>query len=121
MERREKLQKVEMKNMRAWRTRRKIKTVGSLPRLSVFRSLKHFYLQIIDDTHGKTLCSARDTELKDVKNLKGQEVATKVGELIAQKAVVAKVEQVVFDRGSYKYHGRVKAAAEAARKGGLKF
>lgn len=89
------------------------------PRLSVFRSNKHIYAQIIDDAKGKTVAQASDVELKtkDSKAVK----AKAVGALVAKKAKQAKVTKVVFDRGSYKYHGRVKALADGARGGGLQF
>ncbi|MFH0987920.1 MAG: 50S ribosomal protein L18 [Parcubacteria group bacterium] len=104
------------------RTRKQIKgKVATLLRLSVFRSLKHFSVQIIDDNAGKTLCSASDLEVKDKKKIKPVEIAAAVGKLIAEKAQAKKISAVVYDRGAYKYHGRVKAAAEAARAAGLKF
>lgn len=114
-----KLQK--KRDARKWRTRRIIASTAKLPRLSVFRSAKHFYMQIIDDKAGKTLCGANDLQIKDAKGKKPLEVAAAVGKLIAENAKAKKVESVVFDRGSYKYHGRVKAGADAAREGGLKF
>ena len=92
------------------------------PRLNVFRSNTNIYAQIIDDKSGKTLCSASslDKELK-LTNGSNIEAAKAVGALIAKKALAAKIETVVFDRGGYLYHGRVKALAEAAREAGLKF
>ncbi len=93
------------------------------PRLSVHRSDKNIYAQVIDDTSGKTLASASSLE-KDVKSSgKGgsSEGAVAVGKLIAERAKAAKVEEVIFDRGGYLYHGRVKALADAAREAGLKF
>jgi len=97
---------------------------GGRPRLSVFRSSKHIYAQIIDDAAGKTLASASSldaalrTELKTGADV---DAAAAVGKLVAERAVAAGVTAVVFDRGSYIYHGRVKALAEAAREGGLSF
>jgi large subunit ribosomal protein L18 len=94
------------------------------PRLVVFRSLNHIYAQIIDDAAGHTLAAASDTEadLRGARNgKKKSEVAALVGEALAKKAKAAGVTTVVFDRGGFKYHGRVKALAEAARKGGLGF
>lgn len=117
---REESKKLKNKALRSSRTRRKLSINSGLPRLSIFRSLKHLYIQIIDDKQGKTLCAASDAEIKD-QNKKPVELAMEVGKLIAEKAVAKKVGNVVFDRGSYKYHGRVKAAAEGAREGGLKF
>ena len=97
---------------------------GGRPRLSVFRSGKHMYAQVIDDAHGKTLAAASTLD-KDIKaggaigsNKSAAEV---VGKLVAERALAAGVSAVVFDRGSYLYHGRVKALAEAAREGGLAF
>ncbi len=100
------------------------KLAGGKPRLSVFRSNKHIYAQIIDDERGHTLAAAStlDRELRE-KLPKGSDkaAAREVGLLIARRAREAGVEQVVFDRGAYKYHGRVKALAEGAREGGLQF
>jgi len=90
------------------------------PRLSVFRSLEHLYVQLINDDEGKTLVSVSDKELK-IKGKKPVELGFEVGKLIAKKALDKKIEEVVFDRGGNKYHGRVKAVAEGAREGGLKF
>src|SRR6201996_7239130 len=95
---------------------------GGRPRLSVFRSSKHIYAQVIDDAEGKTLASASSID-KDLRgNLKtGADAgaAAEVGRILAQRALAAGVTQVVFDRGGYIYHGRVKALADAAREGGL--
>ncbi len=100
------------------------KLAGGKPRLSVFRSNKHIYAQIIDDERGHTLAAAStlDRELRE-KLPKGSDkaAAREVGLLIARRAREAGVERVVFDRGAYKYHGRVKALAEGAREGGLQF
>ena len=91
-----------------------------MPRLCVFRSNKHIYGQLIDDEKGKTLLVAKDLEIK--KPSKGRIILAKeVGKLLAQKAVEKKYKKVVFDRGGYRYHGRVKALAEGAREEGLKF
>ena len=97
---------------------------GGRPRLSVFRSGKNIYAQVIDDAQGRTLASASslDKGLRtDLKTGADKDAATAVGKLVAQRATAAGVTQVVFDRGSYLYHGRVKALAEAAREGGLSF
>lgn len=102
------------------RTRKRLRTRGAHPRLSVFRSNQHIYAQIIDDEKGVTLVAASDNELKGDKIVKQQKAAA-VGALLSEKAKKAKVLTVMFDRGPYKYHGRIKALAEAARKGGLKF
>lgn len=107
------------------RVRRSLKKVGTdRPRLSVFRSSKQIYAQIIDDGKGHTIVSASTIE----KDLKGSlktgadtAAAAAVGKLVAERALAAGVKQVVFDRGGYMYHGRVKALADAAREGGLEF
>ena len=107
--------------LRQRRTRRRIVSLVRLPRLTVFRSAKHFYIQIIDDQKGVTLCAVCDRNLEKVKTKKPLEIANEVGKAIAKKAQEKKISQVVFDRGAYQYHGRVKAAADGAREGGLKF
>lgn len=112
--------KQQQKIRRKKRVRSKIFGTAKIPRLNIFRSLNHLYVQLIDDQKGVTITSAKDTELKD-KKIKRTEVAFKVGELIATKAQKLNITTVVFDKSSYKYHGRVKAVAEGARKGGLKF
>ncbi len=97
---------------------------GDRPRLSVFRSGKHIYAQIIDDSQGRTLAAASsiDGDLRArLKNGAGKEAAAEVGKLVAERAVAAGVKEVVFDRGGYLFHGRVKALADAAREGGLTF
>ncbi|MBO1360060.1 50S ribosomal protein L18 [Acetobacter sacchari] len=97
---------------------------GGRPRLSVFRSGKNIYAQVIDDAAGRTLAAASSLD-KDIRSDDAtganREAASAVGKLVAQRALAAGVTQVVFDRGSYLYHGRVKALAEAAREGGLSF
>ncbi|HEX78779.1 MAG TPA: 50S ribosomal protein L18 [Dehalococcoidia bacterium] len=106
------------------RVRAKVRGIESRPRLSVFRSLNHIYAQIIDDDRGHTLVSA-STVLSEIKSeANGKNKSTHsglVGSLVAKRALEKGIKQVVFDRGGYKYHGRVKSLAEAARKGGLKF
>jgi len=106
------------------RVRAKVKGTTSRPRLCVFRSLNHIYAQIIDDSQGHTLAhvSTLDPEIRDklVGKAKTGE-AELVGSLVAKRALSEGITHVVFDRGGYKYHGRVKALAEAAREGGLKF
>ena len=109
---------------RASRVRRQIKAVANgRPRLSVHRSSKNIYAQIIDDVAGKTLASAStlDGDLKSLKTGADTAAAAAVGKLVAERAVKAGVKDVVFDRGSYMYHGRVKALADAAREAGLQF
>ena len=108
------------------RIRKKISGTPARPRLAVFRSQTHIYVQVIDDEAGKTLCSASSLD-KDFQG-KGKakrganlEAAKAIGQLIATRAKDKGVETVVFDRGGYQYHGRVKALADAAREGGLKF
>jgi large subunit ribosomal protein L18 len=107
------------------RTRFKLRQAASgRARLSVFRSSPHIYAQIIDDTAGHTLVAAStlDASLKaELKSGGNKAAATAVGKLIAERAKAAGVERVVFDRGAYLYHGRVKALADAAREGGLEF
>lgn len=97
---------------------------GGRPRLSVFRSSKHIHAQIIDDSRGCTLASAStlEKEIREAgKTGANIEAASVIGKLVAERAVAAGVKEVVFDRGAYLYHGRVKALAEAAREGGLSF
>ncbi len=106
------------------RVRGKVKGMASRPRLCVFRSLNHIYAQVIDDTKGHTLASAStlDPDIKSALDGKAKaEQAELVGSLVARRALGLGIEQVAFDRGGCKYHGRVKALAEAARKEGLKF
>ena len=109
---------------RHWRVRKRVVGTSQRPRLNVFRSLKHLYAQVIDDIQGHTLVAAStlDPELRDeVKGLAGTEQAELVGGLLAKRALERGVKRVAFDRGGYKYHGRVKSLAEAAREGGLEF
>lgn len=106
------------------RVRKKVKGVAERPRLNVFRSLKHIYAQVIDDTTGNTLVSAssKDEAIKGSITFGGNKDAAKeVGKLVAQKALDKGIKTVVFDRGGYIYHGRVKELAEAAREAGLEF
>lgn len=104
------------------RIRKKVVGTAERPRLSVYRSLKHISAQLIDDAKGQTLASASTVE-KDLRGGAGGNVsaAREVGKLIAQRAQEKGIQQVVFDRGGYIYHGRVKGLAEAAREAGLKF
>lgn len=104
------------------RVRNKITGTSNVPRLNVFRSNNNIFAQIIDDEASKTLVSASsiDKELK-IENGGNTEAAEKVGELLAKRAKKAKITKVVFDRGGYLYHGRVKALADAARENGLEF
>ena len=102
------------------RVRGKISGTAERPRLSVFRSEKNIYAQIIDDVAGNTLVAASSVE-KDFGPGSNKEAARKVGKLIAERAIAKGIEEVVFDRGGYIYHGRVQELAEGAREGGLKF
>jgi large subunit ribosomal protein L18 len=116
---------VDLKQRRRERLRFQLrkKSVGR-PRLSVFRSGKHIYAQIIDDTKGATLAAASslDATLREaLRTGADKDAAAAVGKLVAERGLAAGVSQVVFDRGSYLYHGRVRALAEAAREGGLSF
>lgn len=115
--------KKDRRNQRHSRITAKIFGTAEKPRLTVFRSLKHIYAQLINDATGKTLLGAGDQEIKKTTKLTGMtvEIAKNVGKLIAEKAKKEKIAAIVFDRGGYRYHGRVKALAEGAREGGLKF
>ena len=117
-----KVDRNEVRKARHARVRAKVSGTPEVPRLNVFRSNQNIFAQIIDDTKGTTLVSASSID-KDLKLANGSniEAATKVGELIAKRAKEAKIKKVVFDRGGYIYHGRVKALAEAARANGLEF
>ena len=102
------------------RIRRKVQGTGTRPRLAIYRSLNHIYAQLIDDEQGRTIVSASTTE-KDLRGASGGnvEAAARVGRAIAERALSNGVESVVFDRGGYRYHGRAKALADAAREAGL--
>lgn len=110
--------KTERRTKIKYRVRNKISGTPECPRMSVFRSNKQIYVQIVDDLKGATLAAASSLGLEKMPK---QQQAAKVGELIAQKAQEAGITTVVFDRNGYLYHGRVKELADAARKGGLKF
>ncbi len=110
--------KIERRTKIKYRVRNKVTGVAERPRMSVFRSNKQIYVQIIDDLKGCTLASASSLGLEAMPK---KEQAAKVGEMIAQKAKEAGITTVVFDRNGYLYHGRVKEVADAARNGGLKF
>ena len=113
--------KKRQKEKRHRKVRAKIYGTEERPRLCVFKSNKHIYAQVINDEKGFTLASASDLEIKDLKKDKKINLAQKVGELVAKKAKDKKIETVVFDRGGFRYHGRVKTLAEEARKQGLQF
>lgn len=116
-------EKVNMKNMNSSRLKKKRRVLVSgtkkTPRLVVFKSAKVIYASLIDDVNGTTLVAADSREIKSKKQNK--DTASKVGELIAKKGKDVKITSVVFDRGGYKYHGKIKSLADGARKGGLKF
>jgi len=114
--------KVRARERRHARVRARVEGNADRPRLCVYRSLKHLYAQVIDDRDGKTLASASTLELREAKKPTGNiEAAKQVGTLIAGRLKEKGMEKVVFDRGGYLYHGRVKAVADAARAAGLKF
>lgn len=121
------IKKIDKKAVRVrkhHRVRKSLSGTPERPRLCVFRSSKHIYSQIIDDVNAKTLVSAStvDPELrKELTTCGNREAAKKVGELVAKRAVAQGIEEVVFDRGGYLYHGRVASLADGAREGGLKF
>lgn len=103
------------------RVRKRVRGTGERPRLAVFRSNRYIYAQIIDDAVGRTLASASSQETDLKSSTLNMSTAAKVGELLAGRAKDAGVRTVVFDRGGYKYHGKVKALADAARESGLEF
>lgn len=117
-------QKVERRQKLRWRIRTRVKGTAERPRLSVFRSNRDIYAQLIDDVRGQTLASA-SSRMPDIASLKGQEtkvaISHKVGMALASAAKEKGIEACVFDRGGYLYHGRVKSLADGAREGGLKF
>ena len=112
--------KREKRIRRHTRVRGKVSGTADVPRLTVYKSLKHMYAQLIDDIAGTTIVSAKDAEIKDAK-INKTDMAFKVGELLAEKAKKAGISKVVFDKGGFKFHGRVKAVADGARKAGLLF
>ncbi|MFN4146599.1 MAG: 50S ribosomal protein L18 [Runella sp.] len=113
--------KVERRQRIKYRIRKKVSGTTEKPRLTVFRSNTRIYAQLIDDTKGQTLVSASSIELGAEKHSVNAEDAKKVGVKLAEKAIAAGVTAVVFDRNGYLYHGKVKAFADGAREGGLKF
>lgn len=110
---------LQLRNRRHARIRRRVTGTAERPRLAVFRSAKHIYVQLIDDAEGKTVASA--STIADGAEGAKKEAAKRVGELIAERAKSAGINEAVFDRGGFRYHGRVAAIADAARAGGLKF
>jgi len=119
------MKKIEIKAKRRIQRKRRVRAKifgnAARPRLSVFRSNTHIYAQLIDDENGKTLISSSDVKLKKEDKKKKVQVAEEVGEELAKKALAKKIKKVVFDKNGFMYHGRVKALAEGARKGGLLF
>ncbi|PNS00012.1 50S ribosomal protein L18 [Petrotoga miotherma DSM 10691] len=118
------LDKKALRRKRHLRVRKKVRGTREKPRLTVFKSQKHIYAQIIDDTKGVTLVSASTTQKQLKEKLEktwDENAAKEVGKLIAEKAKEKGITEIVFDRSGYKYHGKVKALAEAARETGLKF
>lgn len=118
------LKQFDRKDARAKRHRRvrvRVAGTGQRPRLSVYRSLHHVYAQLIDDTTGRTLASASTLQLKSASTTHDAAAASAVGKAIADKATKAGIKSVVFDRGGFLYHGRIKALADAAREAGLEF
>lgn len=116
--------KRQARERRHRRVRVRVQGTQERPRLNVFRSLRHIYAQVIDDRAGHTLASAStvDPEVrKEVAGKSKSEQAAIVGKIVAERALEAGIKQVIFDRGGYQYHGRVKVLAEAAREGGLEF
>lgn len=112
----------EARARRKIRVRKRVKGTPERPRLCVFRSHRHISAQIIDDTVGRTLCSASSEGMREeLAGLKKREQAKKVGQVLAARALEKGIVAVVFDRNGYKYHGRVQALADGAREGGLKF
>jgi len=114
-----KIKKHALKDRRAHRTRARLHGTALRPRLSVFRSAKHFTAQLIDDDAAKTLVTVQDGEVKEKKV--PIELSAELGKMMAEKIKKAGIDTLIFDRGSYAYHGRVKAFAEAVREGGIKF
>jgi len=116
-----KIEKKEIRNRIHMRIRRKLQGTAERPRLAVFRSVAHIYAQIIDDTEGKTVVAASSVD-KAIRTNGGNIAAAKtIGKTVAERAREKGITKVVFDRGGYQYHGRVKALAEAARAAGLEF
>ena len=117
------LTKLEKRTRSRMRIRKKIQGTADLPRIAVYRSNKQIYVQVVDDLNKVTLLStsSKEKEIADTTKIKKTEQAKLVGKLLASKCKEKGIENVVFDRSGYKYHGRVKSLADAAREGGLKF
>jgi large subunit ribosomal protein L18 len=116
-----KIEKKEIRSRIHKRIRRKLRGTQERPRLAVFRSVAHIYAQVIDDAEGKTLVSASSVDKGGKTNGGNVAAAKAIGKLVAERAKEKGIKQVVFDRGGYQYHGRVKALADAARAAGLEF
>jgi large subunit ribosomal protein L18 len=114
------LKSQERRAKRHRKIRKRISGTTDKPRLCVFKSARHIYAQIVNDEKGKTILALSDSDIKKSKDAKVK-TASEVGKAIAKSALEKKIEKVVFDRGGYKYHGRIKALADGAREGGLKF
>ena len=112
------ISKIQRRNKIKARIRGKISGTAARPRMTVFRSNKQIYVQLVDDLEGKTLVSASSKGIEEGTKI---EIAAKVGKAVAEKALAAGIAEVVFDRNGYLFHGRVKSLADAAREGGLKF
>lgn len=120
--RRQTSEKQKIRSKRRTRIRARLEGTTERPRLAVFRSNKHIYVQLVDDVKGHTLVAASTTEAELREDLGGSvEGAKKIGHLVAKRALAKNLNQVVFDRSGYLYHGRIKAVADAARESGLKF
>ena len=115
------IEKKEVRNRIHRRIRRKLSGTPERPRLAVFRSVAHIYAQVIDDTAGKTLVSASSVDKGGKTNGGNVAAAKTIGKLVAERAKEKGIKSVVFDRGGYQYHGRIKALADAAREAGLEF
>lgn len=118
------MKKWENRQKRHWRVRKTVSGTTEKPRLSIYRSLKHIHAQIIDDEQGKTLCALSTTSpeiKKNFKNCGNVAAAKEIGKKLAELAASKGISKVIFDRGCFPFHGRIKALAEAARASGLKF
>lgn len=116
--------KLVKRQKRHWRIRKILNGTSERPRLSIYRSLKHIYAQVIDDTQGQTLCSVSTLSPEIKKNIKGGgniAAAKEVGKKLSEMALKKSIQKVAFDRSCFPYHGRIKALAESARESGLKF
>ncbi|MCA1831126.1 MAG: 50S ribosomal protein L18 [Actinobacteria bacterium] len=113
------LQKVAARRRRHARVRKKVEGSSSRPRLAVFRSNRHIYAQLVDDTSGRTLAAASSLDTDVAKDGAKKDVAKRVGQVLGQRATAAGISAAVFDRGGYKYHGRVQELADGAREAGL--